>query len=795
MTTTVGTEQVPLEDLTPFPGNARRGNVELVLDSLRTNGQYKPLVVRRHDGTLTILAGNHTHLALLRHEEDDRAGCRDWELANDRPCQICVEVDADDPTALAHIIECDDATAARINLVDNKSADEGTYDDEALAALLATLDDDLVGTGYAQFSDADLFAETAELEWPSPLDTAEGVEVGESPASDPGGAPRPSLADRFLIPPFDVLDARSGWWRTRKRQWLTLGFRSEVGRDGGLTYRTERADPEFYRRKTAAERELGRTLTAAEFKESYYTQPAEGVGAGTSIFDPVLCELAYRWFSAPGAVVLDPFAGGSVRGLVAGALGRRYYGNDLSGKQVASNREQAEEFAARRLLGPDAAFVAEPGPDDLTPVEEYGGHPVKRDDLFRVGDSAGGKVRTCLTLASRPGLTGLVTAGSRQSPQVNIVATIARRLGLPCRVHVPEAKGPLTPELAAAQDAGAEIVQHRPGYNNVIIARAREDAAERGWAEIPFGMECPEAVEATAAQAANIPSDTRRVVVPVGSGMTLAGVLTGLERAGLTHIPVLGVVVGADPADRLETYAPGWRDRAALVHSDLDYHDHAPVTRLGDLDLDPVYEAKCLPFLEDGDLLWVVGRRGSLAEAGERPVPVWTAGDSTQWVTTLEPESADLVFTCPPYYSLETYSGDPADLSTMDYDAFDETYAGIIAGAAKALRPNRFAVFVVGDARDKRGGLHDLRGSTIRAAQAAGLTYASGGVLLTQVGSARTTAASSFTKTRVLTSTHQDVLVFCKGNRSEAARACGPVDVHLPDELAGVFAASEGEAT
>lgn len=158
MTTTVGTERVPLEDFTPFPGNARRGNVETILDSLRANGQYRPLTVRRQGETLTILAGNHTYLALLRHEEDERAGCRDWELANDRPCQVCTEVDVDDPTALAHLIECDDATATRINLVDNKAADEGDYDREALDALLATLDDDLVGTGYA-LSDAELFGQ------------------------------------------------------------------------------------------------------------------------------------------------------------------------------------------------------------------------------------------------------------------------------------------------------------------------------------------------------------------------------------------------------------------------------------------------------------------------------------------------------------------------------------------------------------------------------------------------------------------------------------------------------------
>lgn len=47
-------------------------------------------------------------------------------------------------------------------------------------------------------------------------------------------------------------------------------------------------------------------------------------GSGTSIFDPVLCELAYRWFCPPGGSILDPFAGGSVRGIVAGILGREY---------------------------------------------------------------------------------------------------------------------------------------------------------------------------------------------------------------------------------------------------------------------------------------------------------------------------------------------------------------------------------------------------------------------------------------------------------------------------------------
>lgn len=64
-------------------------------------------------------------------------------------------------------------------------------------------------------------------------------------------------------------------------------------------------------------------------------------GTGTSIFDPVVCELAYRWFCPRGGMVLDPFAGGSVRGIVAGVLGYQYTGFELRPGQVAANIPQA----------------------------------------------------------------------------------------------------------------------------------------------------------------------------------------------------------------------------------------------------------------------------------------------------------------------------------------------------------------------------------------------------------------------------------------------------------------------
>ena len=241
--------------------------------------------------------------------------------------------------------------------------------------------------------------------------------------------------------------------------------------------------------------------------------------------------------------------------------------------------------------------------EPLTPVERHGALWFKRDDLFTVAGVSGGKVRTCWHLAQ--GAIGLITAGSRSSPQVNIVAHIAKALGIPCRCHVPTGK--LLPEVEAAANAGAEIIQHKPGYNSVIVARARTDAIAQGWFEIPFGMKCDEAPRQTASQVRNLPNDIKRIVVPVGSGMSLAGVLRGLQATGLS-IPVLGVVVGANPIKRLNQYAPlGWQNMCQLVESGVPYDKEVkpdfPVT------LDSIYEAKCVKFLQADDLFWIVGIR------------------------------------------------------------------------------------------------------------------------------------------------------------------------------------------
>lgn len=248
--------------------------------------------------------------------------------------------------------------------------------------------------------------------------------------------------------------------------------------------------------------------------------------------------------------------------------------------------------------------------DIATPVELHGDIWLKRDDLYSYAGRHGGKVRTCRTIAmeaKRCGCVGLITAGSRQSPQVSIVSAIASHLGMRCRVHVPA--GADTPQIDAALSAGAEVVRHRPGYNTVIVARAREDVATSpAWGHVPFGMETEYAVEATASQVLSaLLVGPSRIVVPVGSGMSLAGVLCGMVAPS---VPVLGVVCGASPMGRLDRYAPLWRawGNVELVSASVDYHRHVEAS-VGDVGLDPVYEAKCAEFLRPGDLLWVVGHR------------------------------------------------------------------------------------------------------------------------------------------------------------------------------------------
>ena len=310
------------------------------------------------------------------------------------------------------------------------------------------------------------------------------------------------VASRFTIPPFTILDAKQGDWQERKRAWLAIGVEGETvgdmaqatGRKGKLLGGSG-MDGSWVRRV------LGEDYTGLNANSS-----------GTSVFDPVVCELAYRWFSPERGQIVDPFAGGSVRGIVAKALGRKYWGCDLRHEQIAANIQQAEDI-----------------------FDGYEGH---------------------------------------------------------------------------------------------------------------------------------------------------SGGLEGFER----------------------------------------------------------------PDLE------------------------WVCGDSME--TLVGSPDADFVFSCPPYGDLEKYSDDPADLSSMEWHTFVAAYKRIILRSVQKMKPDTFACFVVGDFRDPKGFYRNFVSTTIEAFEDCGARLYNEAILATSVGSAAMRVTKQFEASRKMAKTHQNVLVFCKGDPRKATAKC-----------------------
>jgi len=433
-------ERIAVETLLPYAKNSRTHSDEQVAQiaaSIKEFGFNNPILIDKEN---TIIAG-HGRLMAAR-----RVGMADV------PC-----------IRLGHLTE----TQRKAYIIaDNRLALNAGWDNEVLSLELSELlEDDF---------DLDLLGFEADE-----LDALLGNEEEEKKADIEKG----SLSNRFLIPPFSVLNAREGWWQDRKRAWLALGIKSEEGRDIAPTNVSKNV-PDY--------------------------MAGRGNNEGGSIFDPVLCELAYSWFAPPGGLVLDPFAGGSVRGIVASKLGRQYIGHELRPEQVAANQEQGSSICGQEAMP-----------------------------------------------------------------------------------------------------------------------------------------------------------------------------------------------------------------------------------------------------------------------------PAWICGDSRNIDKTCADVQADLVFSCPPYADLEVYSDDPKDLSTLGYEDFKGAYFEIIKKACALLKQDRFACFVVGEVRDKKGNYYDFVGDTIEAFRAAGLEYYNEAILVTAIGSLPIRAGKQFSVSRKLGKTHQNVLVFVKGDGKRAAKACGDVQVDL----------------
>jgi hypothetical protein len=131
---------VSFDRLTHHPDNPNTGDLGVIRESIDKNGWHGAIVAQRSTGY--ILVGNHRTKVLRDHPKYDSVPAVQW-------------------------VDCDDATARRILLADNRASDMRAYDDAALLAVLQAIKEDdetgLTGTG---FSDVDLLSLT---EWQEPV--------------------------------------------------------------------------------------------------------------------------------------------------------------------------------------------------------------------------------------------------------------------------------------------------------------------------------------------------------------------------------------------------------------------------------------------------------------------------------------------------------------------------------------------------------------------------------------------------------------------------------------------------
>jgi len=300
-------EWADVASLVPNPLNAElrdnEASIPLVMASISELGFGAPLVARKAN---RMLIAGHTRLEAAKRLGWDAVPCRFMDIEQD--------------------------AADKLMLADNRLGEKASWRDAGLKMAAERFGLDAMALA--------------------------GWKASEIPGWKPPGAEeqaRKTLAERFIVPPFSVLDARQGYWQERKRAWIALGIESDLGRGPNLLKMSASANQvmqpggaKAYKQRhggsiqgltdhisTQAYRKAGEELASAE---------------GTSIFDPVLCELLVRWFSPPGGRILDPFAGGSVRGIISALLGREYIGIDLRPEQCAANEEQA----ARIVKAPEA---------------------------------------------------------------------------------------------------------------------------------------------------------------------------------------------------------------------------------------------------------------------------------------------------------------------------------------------------------------------------------------------------------------------------------------------------------
>ena len=209
------------------------------------------------------------------------------------------------------------------------------------------------------------------IEFPDAENALNAQNGSGSGSEKQNSAPESSLFDRFIVPPFSILDTRKGYWQDRKKKWYDIIGDMGESRNDTLVTSLEIKYKDLYQRTREHRKELG--ISFKEYIDKYVSQEdlekeqAKIVAQGVSILDPVMAEIVCRWFGQENGKAFDCFAGDSVFGFVAAYLGNDFTGVELREKQAVLNNERVEGMNARYICddGQNVAQHIEPESQDL----------------------------------------------------------------------------------------------------------------------------------------------------------------------------------------------------------------------------------------------------------------------------------------------------------------------------------------------------------------------------------------------------------------------------------------------
>lgn len=292
--------------------------------------ELRPIVV---DNSMTALGGNMRYRALCAiadlDEQDLRARLND---SKDFQTKTAAEQKKlldywlswqSNPTAtVINAAFLSDAEKREFIIKDNVSF--GDWDYDALAN---------------EWEATDLDDWGVDIPWEENPDSGDGE--GSSGSSDK--PENGSLNDRFIVPPFSILDTRKGYWQKRKYDvWRPLIGDMGESREDKLIASLEFKYKDLYIKTKKHRTELG--ISFREYLDKYVSEEEKEreakktLGAGVSLFDPVLSEIICKWFTpSQGAKIFDCFAGDTQKGLVFGYCGYPFTGVELRQEQVDIN--------------------------------------------------------------------------------------------------------------------------------------------------------------------------------------------------------------------------------------------------------------------------------------------------------------------------------------------------------------------------------------------------------------------------------------------------------------------------